>query len=230
MASGGVVAWEDSSKGFFARWWGTTKAVMFDTRRFYAGASQNEDPWPAVTYSTLSAALGGLGIGLTVAVIYLIFGGIGAIAASSSGRHGSSSGTAGAMAIMGAMGMAAVIIYPILSAMGGFIGPWISGGIYHVTLMLFKGANRPYMSTVRVVGYGHASYLWIMVPVFGYMIGWLPAAIFAIMAAVVGLDETHKCGTGKAVGAVFLIPGILTLCCCGAYATLIATAIGAGHR
>ena len=148
------------------------------------------------------------------------------------GGHGkgSAAGSGEMLAIMGAMGVLAIIIYPVLFAIAGFVGPWISGGMYHLTLMIFKGANKPYMSTVRVAGYAHAYHLWTMIPILGYLIGWLPAMIFALIATVVGIDETHRCGTGKAILAALLIPVLLTLCCCGVYAALFAAAIGSAHH
>jgi len=203
--------------------------VLFDTRKFYASAAPNEDPWPAVTFSTLSATLTGFAIGLTVALMYLVFGGIATMMTGSHGK-GSPAGAGAALGMMGAMGLFAIIVYPVMGAIGGFIGPWISGGMYHLTLMLFKGASRSYMSTVRVAGYTHAIHFWMMIPILGYLIGWLPAAIFGIISTVVGLDETHKCGTGKAVAATFLIPGLLSLCCCGTYAAVIAAAVSSAHH
>jgi hypothetical protein len=228
---GGAVAWEDASRGFFSRWWGTTKGVLFDTKSFYTGAAQNEDAMPAVTYSALSGALAGLGIGLTGALSYLVLGGISAMAGAAGGRGGPPGGAAGVAAIMGMMGVAVVIIYPIMLGVFGFVAPWIMGGFYHLTLMLFKGANRPYTSTVRVAGYGGAAAFWMIVPLLGYVIGWLPTVVFYIIASIVGLDATHRCGGGKSAAATFLIPGTLTLCCCGSYIAFIASIISsAGHR
>ena len=41
----------------------------------------------------------------------------------------------------------------------------------------------------------------------------------------VGLDETHKCGVGKALLAIFLVPALCCLCWCGLQGSL--AAIGA---
>jgi hypothetical protein len=42
---------------------------------------------------------------------------------------------------------------------------------------------------------------------------------------VVGLDETHKCGIGKALLAVFLIPA-LCMCCYIAFAVVVGASSG----
>ena len=222
----GVVAWEDASKGLFARWWETTKGALFNTRPFYAGVAQSDNPWPALTYAVMSGVMAGLSIGITMAVIYLALGQVGGKAMASSGAAGAPSPAA----MMSIMGVAAIFIYPVMFAVSSFINPWISGGLQHLTLMIFKGATKPYTASVRVAAYSHAYYLWMMVPFLGYALGWLPAMIFSIIGSIVGLDETHKCGTGKAALAVFLIPVLLGICCCLFYVFIFAAAMSAGRH
>jgi hypothetical protein len=217
MASGGVVAWEDKSQGLFARWWGTFKEVCFNGKRFHAAAAQNDDPWPAVTFAVTNGAIVGLLVGIFVAILYLAIGGIGAIAASSGGRHGSTPGAA-VFGMVAAMGIGMAIAMPILYVILGFIGPWISGGLHHLGLVMVGGTSKPYSSTVRVVGYSTAAQIFSVVP----GIGGLLSIGLMIVSLVIGLDETHKCGSGKAIFAAVLPFLLLCLCYCGCYVIGIA--------
>lgn len=222
-----VVPWEDSNLGWFTRWWKTTKEALFDTRNFFTTASSSEDIWMPVLYGVVTMALVGLAIGATVAIIYLVMGGIGAYSAGGFGGTGGKGGPGAVpiMAIMTAVGAFAIFIYPIMFAFQAFVAIFTIAGFQHITLMLFKGATRSFANTVRVVGYGHASQAWMCIPVVGYLLGWIPAIVFGLIVGTVGIDATHRCGTGKAFASVVLIPGILLLCCCGAYAAVIAAAV-----
>jgi hypothetical protein len=225
MAAGGVVAWEDKSLGLFARWWGTFKEVCFNGKRFHAAAAQSEDPWPAITFAVTNGAILGVLLGVFIAIMYLAIGGIGAIAAASGGRGMAGPGAA-VFGTIAAMGIGFAIAMPIVYITLGFIGPWISGGIHHVGLMITGGATRPYSSTVRVVGYSSAPEVFGVIPGVGGLL-WFALKIVSL---VIGLDETHKCGTGKAVFAALLPFILICVCYCGCYSVLGFVTAAAGHR
>ena len=215
----GPVAWEDSSKGMIGGGWETFKNACFTPKAFFAGVAQNDNPWPSITFCMATRGLAGFLYGVFISLIYLAIGGMMAAAMGSSSRGMGGSGGPGMMlAVMGAMGVFAVIVYPLMFALSALITPWISGGIYHLMLMLMSGATKPYTSTVRVCGYSNAATIWMVIP----GIGALVSLGFHLVLTVVGLDETHKCGTGKAVAAV-LIPLVLVCgCCCVGYGTMFA--------
>jgi len=96
------------------------------------------------------------------------------------------------------------------------VAPWIIGGLQHVTLMLVGGATKSYSHTVRVVAYGWGSHFWLLIP----CVGLLMSPIMTVISYTVGLDETHKCGIGKALIAVFGIP-LLCTCCYIAFAVIV---------
>lgn len=225
----GAVAWEDASKGIFGGGWETFKEACFNPRAFFAGVAQSDNPWPAITFGMASNGLAGFLYGIFISVIYLFIGGIMASALGAGGRgFGPGPGPGGPAAmigVMGAMGVFAVIAYPIMFALSALISPWISGGVYHLMLLLFRGATKPYTSTVRVMGYSNAATLWMVIP----GIGSLVSVGFHLVLTVVGLDEVHKCGTGKAVAAV-LVPVVLFCgCCCFGYAMIFAAIGSNGH-
>ena len=224
MPSGGAVAWEDRSQSIFSRWWGTFKDASFNWKPFYSAAAQNEDPWPAVTFSTVTMGLTGLIGGIFFGLFYAAIGGIGALAAASSKGGGMGPAILGGFAgMMAAVGVGIAVVFPILYTMVGFITPWISGGIHHLGLLMVGGATKPYASTVRVVGYATATHVFSFLP----GVGGLMAIGLNIMSVVMGLDETHKCGTGKAVFATLFPWLFFCLCYCGCNIAL--SALGAAR-
>jgi hypothetical protein len=223
-SAAGAVAWEDANKGVVGGGWETFKEACFNPRTFFAGVAQSDNPWPAITFGMTSGAFAGLIYGVFVSLIYVAVGGM--MASAFSGIPGMGSGSPGMMmGVMGAMGVFAIIAYPIMFALSALIGPWISGGIYHLMLMMLGGTTRPYTSTVRVSGYANASTLWMIVPGVGSLI----SLGFHLVLTVIGLDETHKCGVGKAVGAVLMPVVLFCGCCCVGYAMIFAAVGTRGH-
>lgn len=224
----GPVPWENSSLAFFTRWWLTTREVLFNPRVFFGAAAQSDDPWPSITYAVTTSVMAGLILGALAGLVYMIFGSLlatffGTILGGR-GAGGTSPGPA-IFGIFGVLGLGIAVLYPIMFAFLAFVGPFINGGIYHLTLALFGGATRSYTHSVRVAGYSHASYLWLMIPI--PALSPVIAAIFALVALVVGLDETHKCGVGKAILGVVSIYGLCCICWCGLQGTLAAVGAGA---
>lgn len=210
---GEVVAWEDPNQGFFSRLFGTISGASTGSRAFYARVARSDDPWPAITFSVLVNTMLGLLFGLGLAFFYLFLGG--AIAATGGGK---SKDVLGLLGVMGAMGLGSAILYPLMMAVMGFVGPWIGGGIAHLMLTVLGGASGSYAKSVRVSGYSAACNLWALVPCVG---GFGQLACMAI-SHTVGLDEAHRCGTGKAAAAVLVPWGVFAACGCALYAALLA--------
>jgi hypothetical protein len=204
------------------RWWATVKEASFNPRAFFTAASNNDNPWPSVTFGMVSGGIGGLAFGLLIAIVYLGLGGIGALAASAGGS--SSAGPSAAFfGVMGAMGIFAAIVYPMMFVFYALVVPWITGGIQHLVLMMLGGATKSYTHSVRVVGYSLAGYAFMAIPCVGGLIG----GVIICIALVVGLDATHKCGIGKALLAVFGLP---ILCTCCYVILVVALGVGGGLR
>lgn len=216
MASGGVVAWEDKGLGLFARWWGTFKEVCFNSKSFHIAASKSDDPWPAVTFAVTSGAITGVGLGLFIGLIYVAIGGIGALtAASSAGRHGAGPAAA-VFGMLAAMGVGMIIVLPLFYMLMELVSPWIVGGLHHLALVMVGGATKPYNSTVRVVGYSAGAEALNCIPIAGGML----AFGLRLVSKVIGFDETHHCGSGKAIFAAVFPYLLFCLCYCGCYIVL----------
>jgi hypothetical protein len=92
---------------------------------------------------------------------------------------------------------------------------YVSSGIFHLLLMLFRGASRRFDATLTTVAYAHGLFLFLALPICGGLVG----GVWALVVYILGLAESQRCGTGKAAAAV-LLPGVLLCCCCGGAATL----------
>jgi hypothetical protein len=87
------------------------------------------------------------------------------------------------------------------------IGIFITSGLLHVFLMMFKGSRAGYEATFRVVAYCYSTNIIFIVPICGSFI----ACVWALVITIIGLREAHEISGGKAACAVFF-PVFL---CCG---------------
>jgi hypothetical protein len=97
-----------------------------------------------------------------------------------------------------------ILLQPIISTIMTFI----MAGIYHLSLMIFKGNKKGFEATFRSLAYsaGSAS-IFSIVPFFGvYAVG-----IWAIILTIIGFKESHQIPTVKAILA-YLVPFILCTC------------------
>lgn len=90
---------------------------------------------------------------------------------------------------------------------GVIIGLFISTAIYHVCLMMLRGANYPFETTFAVVAYvtGATSLIQI-IPICGqYTYG-----LIALVYAIIGLSAAQQISGGKAAAAV-LLPALVCM-------------------
>lgn len=182
--------------------------MSFSPTEFYQRAAAIDEPIHGVLGGVAGTAVGAIGFGLQLGAAYLIMGAIGFVAG------GKASGGAGPAALaMGFLSVFAVIVYPLIITVNSFTTPWIQGGIVHLLLMLYKGASRPYVATVRVVGYSQATMALLAIPIVGMFI----APICHLISMVVGLSILHNTSVGKVLLALFT-PAFV---CCFCYAVTI---------
>jgi hypothetical protein len=115
----------------------------------------------------------------------------------------------------------------LLAPLSTLIWIYLLAAIHHLLLMMFGGANRGFNATLTAVGYARGLSILMAVP----WIGGVASAVWGLIAVIFGLDETHRCGMGKAVPAG-LGPLVLSCCCCcvpgfGLMAVVVAKAVGA---
>jgi hypothetical protein len=98
---------------------------------------------------------------------------------------------------------------------------FIFAGIYHLFLMLVKGASKNFETTFNVLAYGMAAQIAEIIPFLGNIIAWG----YGIVLAVIGLSEAHETDSWKAVFAIFA-PIILCLFCCWLFMMILGGAGG----
>ena len=94
-----------------------------------------------------------------------------------------------------------VVMYLFQSAIAGLVGPFIRAAIYHVCLLIVKGAKRDYECTYRVIAYASGSTaVFSLIPIAGPFI----VFIWEIVATIIGFSRAHGISGGKAALAYFL--------------------------
>ncbi len=102
----------------------------------------------------------------------------------------------------------------------GLIYVFLTAGVIHLFLLLFKAAPRGFNTTLTVVGYAAGVNLLAAAPV--PVLAFVAATVWFLVVVIAGLAEAQRCGNGKAAAAT-LLPGLLScLCCCGGFAGLMA--------
>jgi hypothetical protein len=96
----------------------------------------------------------------------------------------------------------------------------IWSGILHLCLLLVGGAREGYQATFRVVSYSSVTSVFNAIPFVGNL-----ASLWGLVLTVIGLRETHKTTTGKAVGAL-AIPVAIVLVIILIYAASGAAKLG----
>jgi hypothetical protein len=219
----GGVPWEQKGGSLVSKWWATVRACNHETRPFFAAAAQNEKG-DALMFALMSGAVSGAFLGAMYLLVFVMisagfmlgFPGLSGLKGSPGHAVVSNAFAAGVSAGIG-------VFYALVLTMAGAIGavtrPFLWGGLHHVVLLLFGGVGprKTFMHTVRVAAYAEgAAAPWIWIPIAGPFL----VLYYGIKDLVVGYDETHGCGIGRALLAL----SAPFLCCCGCNALVIGLA------
>ena len=118
------------------------------------------------------------------------------------------------------LGLGASAAFMLFAPVAAVLMIFIIGGIIHLGLMLFGGANRPFETTIRVLCYtGGSANIFLLVPICGSVI----ATIVTLVLDCIGLASAHRTDTWRPVAAL-LLPMVV---CCGG-AMLLSVLIGFG--
>jgi hypothetical protein len=96
------------------------------------------------------------------------------------------------------------------------VGLYLTAAVFHVLLLVVRGAPRGFDATLTVVGYASGIFLIRAVPACGGLI----AGVWFMVATIHGLAEAQRCGSAKSAFAV-LMPLVLACafaCAAGAIA------------
>jgi len=108
--------------------------------------------------------------------------------------------------------IAQVIATPLI----GVIAVYLTAAVFHLLLLLVRGAPRGFDASLTVVGYAYGIFLLEALPVCGGLV----AVVWFVVAAIQGLAEAQRSGTGKAALAVLGPILLVCLCACAAGAIL----------
>ncbi|HZZ84193.1 MAG TPA: YIP1 family protein [Anaeromyxobacteraceae bacterium] len=113
---------------------------------------------------------------------------------------------------------AGVLVQVLMAPLAALFVLYLTAGVMHLLLLLFRAAPRGFDATLTAVGYAFGLFVLQAVPVCGYPV----AAIWFLAAVILGLGEAQRCGPGKAAAAALLPLGFVCFCCGGAVATMLA--------
>ena len=139
----------------------------------------------------------------------------------------SSSQTDSSRAALG-VGMSAVsvilifiVAIPLIVAMN-----FVSAGITHLCLSLFKGTSKSYEATYRVIAYSYSAWILSILP----CIGGILAGVWALFCTIVGLSKVHQTEGWRAAVGVLLPVFVCLFLTAGAYLAILAMIYSSIHN
>jgi hypothetical protein len=212
--------WERERKST-STFWRTFKTIMGDPFGAFRMMRRDDGLGDPLIYAMCGGLVGGL-----ISAVYNSLLNVGMVGIM--GGLGGMGGMGGRQqAAMGGMLVFQIVWNFVLGALMGTVGTVIAvflrAAIVHLFLMLAKGANQSFETTVRVVSYvSGATALLQIIPIVG------PFVIFVVSLVyeIIGLAEAHETTKGKAAIAV-LVPLIL---CCALVGTVIGIMVFVGFQ
>jgi hypothetical protein len=183
-------------RGFFAAFFETWKLVTTSPQRFF-GSVRSDQTGSALLFGVLCYTVGFVG----QALYYMVS--LRQLDIESIPEQSRKFVQLLAQTSVSAVVVGALVLGPLLALFVTYVG----AAVWHLLLMLFRGANRPFDATLTVVAYACAPMLLLVVP----MCGTFVAEIWTLVVLVIGLAAIHRCGW-KAAAAV-LTPVLLACVC-----------------
>jgi hypothetical protein len=187
---------------------------------------------PGIAYSrmrTTGGFTGPLLFTAVMAIVWAVFmliyhfvftGSFGAMAASSR----ADSNTMTALGV-GTSALSTILIFivaiPLVLAMN-----FVSAGITHLCLSLFKGTSKNYEATYRVVAYSYSAWIFSAIP----CIGGIVAGIWALVCTIIGLSKVHRTEGWRAAVGVLLPVFVCLFLTAGVYLAILAIVFSSLHN
>lgn len=106
-----------------------------------------------------------------------------------------------------------IVLVPIAVTIGLFV----SSAVWHLLLLLLRGADNGFEATFRVISYSQAVQLWGLIPFFG---GWI-SFVWQLIVQIVGLREIHETSYLRVFFALLIPLGAIVLCAIAAIMLII---------
>lgn len=165
----------------------TWKGATFDPGRFFAHTPRESGTGAALLYY--------LAIGIMVAGATLFWDSIPFVAASTLADD--------PLAAELGYGTINPVVRFLLAPAILLFAIFLSAGVVHLLLLIFRGADHGFGTTVRVFSYAYSPAIFGVVPILGPIVG----GIWSMVISIIGLREAHETTTWKPVVAV-LIPAV----------------------
>ncbi len=196
-------AWEEREKhGLFAAFFGTLKRSFVDPVRFFE-RMRVKGAAGALSFYWINAAIGVLGGQFWQAV--LASTGLGK-ALNQTPELPPGHPLEGLMQLQS--DPVTNIVMGVVWAVFAPVSLYLTAGIFHLGLLLFKGARNGFDATLRSVAYSSGPNLLQLVPLCGGFIG----GLWVLVLTVIGLWKTQRTSLGVAIAAV-LVPMFVLFCC-----------------
>lgn len=183
--------WENrSTLGLWQAIYQTVKAVMFSPDKFFSSLNYKGGFREPLAFGMLTGSIG------TMFSIFwqflMISGGLMTIGNAFIGQF-----------TFGVLFLITLVFAPILVIVAIFI----LTAVWHLFLLLLRGADNGFEATFRVVAYSHALQVWGLIPVIG---GWI-SLIWQLIVQIVGLREIHGTSYLKVFFALIIPAAIVFL-------------------
>jgi hypothetical protein len=103
---------------------------------------------------------------------------------------------------------------------------FVSAGITHLCLGLFKGVSKSYEATYRVLAYSYSGWIFAIIPCIGGLLG----GVWALVCTTVGLARVHKTEGWRAAGGVLLPVFVCLFLVAGIYLIFVVMLLSSLHN
>jgi hypothetical protein len=191
----GSTPWEDMAiLGFFRAFFRTMKEVLFSPTVFFRRMAVDKGISNPLFYGVITSFLATI---IALLGQYAVAGFIGSFIGGEDMK-----GMEGVNLFQVTFILIYAFFFPILAAIVLFIG----SGILHLCLLIVGAGKRGFETTFRVVAYTCSTQVFSLVPFIGPFIYFF----YTLVVYVIGLRESHRTTTGRALIAV-LLPMVIVL-------------------
>ena len=209
---------ERRRRGFLASYVQTWKLAAVDPIRFFRQV-RVDDAGSAVLFGAIAVTIGNW---VALVLSYLSANATMSFVAQLTRRMHGRVDTLPLLEAVGGLTLKSLVAQVIATPIMAVVGLYLTAGLFHLLLLVVRGAGRGFPATLTVVGYASGIMLLRALPVCGGLV----ALVWFIVAAVHGLSEAQRCGSGKAAFAV--LGPLALLCLCACLAGLVAGVAGMG--
>ena len=207
-------AWERRQQlGLFKALTQTWKEILFNPAVSFARMKTSGGFTSPLLYNLTMVAIWAIFTVIYRLLLSGMFAAAGSMHSDSTDMLGISAGTS-ALAVIAIL----VVAVPMIVAFN-----FVTAGITHLCLSLFKGTSKNYEATYRVMCYSYSAWIFALVPCAGGLV----AGIWALVSSIIGLSKVHKTeGWRAAVGVllpIFVCAGLVLALYAAIFAAILSS-------